>query len=53
MQCPKCGKEMVVKGKDSSFNDQVDPKKLYSRIIYWCEQDDVWVNVETPMKEEK
>jgi hypothetical protein len=42
---------MVVKNQDSSFNDQVKPSKLYSRIIYWCKKDDVWVSVEVPKEE--
>lgn len=39
---------MVLKGEDSSFNFKVKPKKEYERSVYWCETDDVWINVEIP-----
>lgn len=48
MKCPKCGSEMILKGKDNSYNFQEKAKKRYNRSVYWCKKDDVWVNVETP-----
>ena len=47
MNCPECKKEMVVKGRDDSFDSTKDNKK-YNRTVYWCETDDVWVSVEIP-----
>ena len=49
MKCPKCGVEMILKQEDKSFNPDVEPKKWYGRTVYWCEKDDVWVKVETPL----
>ena len=40
---------MVLKNKGNSFNSQIKPKKKYDRGVYWCEKDDVWVNVEAPV----
>ncbi len=49
MKCPKCNEEMQVKKRDVSNNQkQGQEYKEYQRILYWCEKDDIWVNVETP-----
>lgn len=50
MKCPVCQQEMVEKKADKSF-DQSNGKE-YNRTIYWCEKDDVWVEVEIPAKKE-
>jgi hypothetical protein len=47
MNCPKCKKEMIVKNKDES---QSKDGKKYGRTLYWCDIDDIWVNVEIPKK---
>jgi C4-type Zn-finger protein len=44
MNCPVCGKQMTVETKDISTNHSNN--KYYDRIIYWCEKDDAWINVE-------
>lgn len=46
MKCPKCGKDMVVKHRDTSHDART--KKEYDRILYWCEGDDIWIRLETP-----
>ena len=46
MNCPHCNKEMIVKRKDISHNPE--NKKNYDRTVYWCEEDDVWANLEVP-----
>lgn len=49
MKCPKCDKEMKIIRNDISNNGKKDKDyKEYERVLYWCEQDDVWVNVEIP-----
>lgn len=48
MECPKCQKEMVIKNQDISHNSKNG--KQYNRVVYWCEQDDIWVNIEIPEK---
>src|SRR3989338_1990592 len=48
MKCPKCGKEMVIKKQDISHDSKNN--KQYNRTVYWCEQDDVWGNIEIPKK---
>ena len=49
MKCPKCDREMKVIKEDVSNNgkDDADFTK-YRRVVYWCEQDDAWINYETP-----
>ena len=37
--------------KDISHNSQTEPIKQYLREIFWCEKDDVWVNIEIPSKD--
>lgn len=48
MICPKCHKEMTKQKQDTSH----DPKnaKKYDRVVYWCQQDDVWMTVEIPQE---
>lgn len=46
MKCPKCGNEMTEVRKDISHNPE--NKKKYSRILYQCKKDDVWITVEAP-----
>lgn len=46
MKCPKCQKEMEIKKEDVSFNSSLKQKKEYSRKVYFCKDDDVWVTVE-------
>jgi predicted RNA-binding Zn-ribbon protein involved in translation (DUF1610 family) len=53
MKCPKCGQEMIIKSQDSSIDDRVKVKKLYFRTVYWCAQEDIWINVEMPKEEVK
>ncbi|KKQ23754.1 MAG: hypothetical protein US39_C0023G0007 [Microgenomates group bacterium GW2011_GWC1_37_12b] len=48
-KCPKCGKEMKIVREDVSNNAKKDKDyKEYKRSVYWCELDDVWVNIEIP-----
>lgn len=37
---------MVVKNTDISHNDITG--KQYSRTLYWCDVDDIWVSIEIP-----
>lgn len=46
MNCPKCKKEMIVKDKDVSHNNEFGKK--YDRTLYWCDIDDIWINIEIP-----
>lgn len=50
MKCIKCGKEMKAVKKDLSRNSLVKPNIKYLREVFHCEEDDVWINVETPVK---
>jgi len=47
MKCVKCKKEME-KSSDTSFGRG---EKEYSRTIYVCKEDDIWVTIEIPKKE--
>ena len=49
MKCPKCQKEMEINREDVSYNSDIEPKKEYSRKVYLCKDDDVWITVETPL----
>jgi hypothetical protein len=50
MKCPECQQEMQIRSKDLSNNqNKGDKYKEYQRILYWCEEDDVWISVETPL----
>jgi hypothetical protein len=44
---------MTLRGKDFSYDFRVKPKKKYSRNLYWCEEDDVWVSIEVPAQSKK
>ena len=46
MKCTKCQNEMKVVKEDESINSENNKK--YSRVIYHCEADDIWINLETP-----
>lgn len=46
--CPKCKKEMTLVSKDISHDFK--KKKKYSRKIFHCEKDDVWISLEIPLK---
>jgi uncharacterized metal-binding protein len=50
MKCPRCGKKMSLKGRDSSYDFKVKPRRKYKRDVYWCKADDVWINIEIPSK---
>jgi hypothetical protein len=47
MKCPLCQKEMQEIQKDLTSN--FDTGKRYSRVIFNCKKDDVWISVETPI----
>lgn len=53
MECPKCKKTMTLRGKDFSYDFKVKPKKKYTRNLYLCEKDDVWISIEIPAKSKK
>lgn len=46
MKCPKCDIEMKKMVSDESKN--TDTGKKYSRTVYHCEKDDVWIILEIP-----
>jgi len=48
IKCPICKKVMQIKNQDTShdFKKRIE----YKRIIFWCEIDDVWINIEVPKK---
>ena len=46
MKCPKCQNEMKITRSDESSNTETSKK--YLRVIYHCEVDDIWLNLETP-----
>lgn len=49
MRCPKCGNKMkVIKNDISNNGKKGEDYKEYERVVYKCEQDDVWINVEVP-----
>lgn len=48
-KCPVCGSAMKEIRKDES-SDSKNGKK-YSRTVYHCDMDDVWVSVEIPKTE--
>lgn len=43
--CSVCKEKMVLNGIDTSFDKN---GKKYWRRVYWCEKDDVWMNIEIP-----
>ncbi len=46
MKCPKCHNIMKVVSEDESSNSENN--KIYLRVIYHCEECDIWLNLETP-----
>lgn len=50
MKCPKCKNKMKLVAKDFSFNYKVKPNIKYQRSVYWCKDDDIWINIEIPVK---
>ena len=48
MQCPVCHKEMTVNQKDTSTNFKNSQE--YSRTVYLCPSDDVWISIEIPRR---
>ncbi len=52
MKCPKCKKGMKISQKDNSYGESGNK---YTRTIYVCKEDDVWITVESPeeLKETK
>lgn len=49
MICPNCNQEMQLKKDDVSNNGKKGKEyKLYKRKVYWCPDDDVWINIEIP-----
>lgn len=38
----------VVRDDISNNGKKGEDYKEYKRTVYWCEQDDVWVNIEIP-----
>lgn len=53
MNCPRCNEEMTQQGRPETTVDHGTriPGREYTRILYWCEKDDVWASVETPKLE--
>jgi len=51
MECIVCEKRMKIVKKDKSFDFK--KKKEYSRTIYHCKKDDLWIVVEKPKKRRK
>lgn len=48
MKCVVCKKIMKVVKKDISLNPK--NKKKYTRTVYHCAKDDVWMGAEVPKK---
>lgn len=49
MKCPKCQIKMKEIEKITTNNCKKGKEyKEYQKVIYWCEQDDIWIGVETP-----
>ena len=46
MKCVICKKVMKIVKKDTSADFR--NKKKYSRVVYHCKKDDVWIVVEKP-----
>lgn len=41
----------VIKSDTSNNGKKASLYKEYERIVYWCKQDDIWMNLETPKKD--
>ena len=49
MNCPKCGNEMEQQGEpETTYSHKREPGKAFERILWWCQQDNIWASVETP-----
>jgi hypothetical protein len=46
MNCSVCGKELEKVREDESVNTNTNV--IYLRTVYHCEEDDVWITIETP-----
>lgn len=46
MKCPKCKEKMTEVRKDTSHDFK--HSKKYSRMVYQCKKEDIWITVETP-----
>lgn len=54
MKCSVCQKEMQIKNKYTSNNQKQESEhRKYQRVLYWCDKDDVWIGVETPILHSK
>jgi len=54
MKCPVCNKAMKKVRWEISNNFRTDELyKEYDKTLYECKTDDVWVSVETPIKQKK
>lgn len=51
MECVVCEKRMKIVEKGKSFDFK--KKKEYSKTIYKCAKDDVWIVVEKPKNKKK
>jgi len=51
MNCPKCNEEMALKNQEKSQHAQTSPGIVYDCLSYWCEEDDIWIKVETPVSD--
>ena len=51
MKCPTCQQEMEKKREEVTNNVKEGREyKEYKKVVYWCEKDDTWVSIETPLK---
>lgn len=48
MECLKCKRKMKLIAKDFSYNFKTKQRVKYSRKVYWCESEDIWINIEIP-----
>ena len=39
---------MVRQRQDFSYDLAKKPRKKYTRKVYWCKKDDVWISLEIP-----
>ena len=52
MKCPKCNKELPKVGNQVTNNLKTGKEyKEYDKEIYQCQDDDIWVTIETPLIE--
>ncbi len=51
MKCPKCNAEMKVIRQEVTSNLKTGKDlQEYNKITYHCQDDDIWVTVEVPIK---